>query len=309
MSQPPVPAPPSLVLSTPADTLAAIPYFIGYHPNSDLVIVGLQNSRYHAALRCDLWPTNTPCPITPRLLADIRIDTALVASFGSRRQAALCLAATCQAIIDAGILAEQLIVVCDGGYRDFLNGGHTLLPLPDATSALAAGLTAAGYGAFPDRASFLRHLDPVPGAFTTAVNTASATQRNRTPGELTSTLAEFLDANGTHGLPDAEATAALLLAITAPDISPLVLDASTPERLTSLIPLWTHLVRHAPRRLRAVPAAFLAYTARKAGNTGLARLAIDHACAADAAHPVVAMIASAVDGWIPSIAPRKGPRT
>lgn len=305
MNHPPPSSPPTLVLTDAADTLAVIPYVIGYHPASDVVIVGLRDNRYHAALRYDLWPLGSPCPITSGVLAATGIDTALIAAYGPRRQASTCLAETFKTTAMAGIRAEQLIVVHDGAFVDFCSSPRTPMPLPTATSTLSAGLTAAGYGAFPDRATFIAHLDPIRGAFTTAVS-AAVTTHQRWNTDPQSPVADFLAAYlNTQVLPDVETTARLLLAVTDPEVPVPVLEASTPDRLTSLIPLWTHLVRHAPKRLRAVPAAFLAYTARRAGNTGLARLAIDHALASDPSHPVVAMIADKLNTSIPAFGNRE----
>jgi len=281
-----------LLITGPEDLLSAIPYMIGYHPSDDLVIVGLHHRDYTASFRCDLWPPGAPCPITPAMIRSTGIDTALIAAYGPADNADHALAHILGILPVAGVTPGEILSVTGNVYTDHRTAESSPQPIPVGTTAIAAGLVAAGYGALPDKQAFARHLDPVPGPFTTAVASAMRRYRDFAAAELQEWARMLL--NVSDRLPGPVETAALVLAFADHDFAVAAtapVAPVAPGELTSRIPLLTHLLRHATGRYRAVPAALLADHAMRAGNGGLARLAIEHANAADRSDPLVQAVA------------------
>lgn len=274
-----------LIIRGPEDLLSAIPYIIGYHPSDDMVIIGLRDRDYAASFRCDLWPPGAPCPITPGLLRSMGIDTALIAAYGTEGDADHAIAHILGILPAARIAPAEILAVTGNRYYDHNTPGTRTRPVPGPTTAIAVGLTAAGYGALPDKTAFARHLDHRPSPFTVSV-AAAITRLRRTPiAEIHRWAREVLA--DTHRLPNADGTAALLLALRDHELAIEAAVPVAPGELTARIPLLTHLLRHSTGRHRTAPAALLAEHAMRAGNGGLARLALQHAAIADPADALV----------------------
>ncbi|WP_184793076.1 DUF4192 family protein [Phytomonospora endophytica] len=92
-------------------------------------------------------------------------------------------------------------------------------------------------------------------------------------------------------LPDPAETAVPLLALADHRFAVEATAPVAPAELTARIPLLTHLLRHATGPHRAIPAALLADHVLRTGNTGLARLSLDHAKHAAPNDPLIAVVA------------------
>lgn len=165
-------------ISGPGELLQAVPYLLGFHPQSSLVLVGLDHGRLVVTARLDLADTAEPALVTDAIasmrrggtrefVAAVYDDTArpnpdepLLPWDG--------LAATLDAEIgDQGGEVIDVLLMCNGRWWSFSCQDPACCPpagraIPEAPSAFAAAATFAGVVALPDRASLGAVLDPAP---------------------------------------------------------------------------------------------------------------------------------------------------
>ena len=174
----PAPDIPLLRISGPADLLQAVPYLLGFHPQSSLVIIGLDQSRLVVTVRLDLADLDTRDVLGDAVTAMHRGGaTELVAAIydaGPRRRgrplpwdAAVASFVAEAARVDCAVI-DVLVVVGDRWWS-YACSDTECCPtegrqLPDDVSAFSAAATYAGMVALPDRDALAAVLDPLPDA-------------------------------------------------------------------------------------------------------------------------------------------------
>lgn len=163
----------------PADLLQAVPYLLGFHPRSSLVIVGLHKSRLVVTVRLDLGDVGTPGVLADAVAAMHRGGASeFVAAVyddscpeRSRRPLPWDSAAeafTVEAERVGGNVLDVLLVAGDWWWS-YSCADADCCPaegrrLPDDVSAFSAAATYAGLVALPDREALAAVLDPLPDA-------------------------------------------------------------------------------------------------------------------------------------------------
>jgi Domain of unknown function (DUF4192) len=171
-----------------AGILAVVPYLLGFHPSSSLVVIGIGPPRgqIKLAFRYDLPDPPDPSQagdLTAHAIAVLKrqqVDQVIVVGYGPGT-----LVTPVVELIRAGIDATQITLrdvvrVEDSRYWSYLCGGADCCPAEgvpfDARAHPAAvALTTAGLPAYPDRAALSRSLAPLTGA--AAESMKLATQR------------------------------------------------------------------------------------------------------------------------------------
>ena len=320
-------------VSSPADLAQVVPYLIGFHPTSSLVIVGLADRRVRVSARVDL----------AELLdddADRRLAGTLTAMAGSGVQRFVGIVYDDEALpagrhddrtlpwagIAAMLDAEVGRVGCELDDIALVSGGRIysyVCHLPaccppdgrplDSASTAAAEATFAGLVALPDRASLAALLDPLP-----------AQQRDALLPALNSAESEAVGAplHDDDGRADRSAKRALFAAARAADAAAAALTTSLPELSdTALVGhavalrrrevrdrvwlavdhgridgrgLWRAMARRLPPPFDA-PALFLfAWASYRDGDGALARIAAERALDSDPGYSPADLVLAAL---------------
>jgi hypothetical protein len=308
---------PNLVLHTPTDLLAAVPYLLGFHPSDSLVVIGLADARIVGMLRTDLPPpehTGTVAGELTEVLVAHKVELALLIGYGTGARVTPGLAALRDALYDAGIGIGEMLRTEDGRYWSYLCDSPDCCP-PDGTpydpagTEIAAVATYAGRVALPDRATLAGTVAPVEGreriAAARATDRVAAAlptdpgTRRRCAGQKLTAAVRCLAAGG-HLSDDHVAHLALL----ARDIP--VRDrwwarvAGAGEAIEAHIGVWTEVTRRARADLVPGPATLLAFAAWRTGDGSLARVAVDRALAADPGYNLASLLSRALDHALPA---------
>jgi Domain of unknown function (DUF4192) len=324
--------PPLVKVSSPADLAQVVPYLMGFHPTSSLVIVGLADRRVRVSARVDL----------AELLdddADRRLTGTLTAMAGSgverfvgivyddealpagRHDHGTLPWAGIAAMLDAevgrvGYELDDIALVSGGRIYSYVchlpaccpPGGRPL----DSASTAAAEATYAGLVALPDRASLAALLDPLVDRQRDALLPALNSAESEAVGALVHD----------GGRADRSAKRALFAAARAADAAAAALMTSLPELTESALVghavalqrrqvrdrvwlavdhgridgrgLWRAMARRLPAPFDA-PALFLfAWASYREGDGALARIAAERALESDPGYSPADLVLAAL---------------
>jgi hypothetical protein len=167
---------PTLRVGSPAELVALVPYLLGFHPTSSLVIVTLTGSTVLNVARLDLPATADQ---TRRMTAALHrvaatmtghgATGAILVGYGPAVQVDPSVQAATVALTAASVPVTEALRVDAGRYWSYLCDNPDCCP-PDGvpfdptTTVAAAAATAAGPVALPDRNAVAARLAPVTGA-------------------------------------------------------------------------------------------------------------------------------------------------
>ena len=189
---------PRIRVDSVAGVLAVIPYLLGFHPSSSLVVIGIgpPGGQIKLAFRYDL-----PDPPDANLAGDIaahaiavlaRQQVGLVIAVGYGPGALVTPVAELfrAGLHSTGIVLHDLVRVEDGRYWSYICDNPRCCPAEgvpfDALAhPAAAALTTAGIPAYPDRASLSRSLAPVSGPAANSMGQATRRALRRAEQLLT----------------------------------------------------------------------------------------------------------------------------
>ena len=189
---------PRIRVDSVAGVLAVIPYLLGFHPSSSLVVIGIgpPGGQIKLAFRYDL-----PDPPDANLAGDIaahaiavlaRQQVGLVIAVGYGPGALVTPVAELfrAGLHSTGIVLHDLVRVEDGRYWSYVCDNPRCCPAEgvpfDALAhPAAAALTTAGIPAYPDRASLSRSLAPVSGPAANSMSQATRRALRRAEQLLT----------------------------------------------------------------------------------------------------------------------------
>lgn len=174
----PAPDLPLLRIHGPGDLLQAVPYLLGFHPQSSMVIIGLDQNELVVTVRLDLTDLDARGLVGAAITAMHRGGaTALVAAIydcvpvRGARPLPWDTAVACFVRESGRIGCEVIDVLLVAGDRwwSYSCTDAACCPadgrqLPDDVSAFSAAATYAGMVALPDRAALAAVLDPLPDA-------------------------------------------------------------------------------------------------------------------------------------------------
>jgi hypothetical protein len=299
----PAPDVPLLRISSPADLLQAVPYLLGFHPQSSLVIIGLDQSRLVVTVRLDLADLGTRDVLGDAITAIHRggageLVAAIYERSPRRRSRPLPWdAAVANFLYDACSDAE----CCPPEGRQ----------LPDDVSAFTAAATYAGMVALPDRDALAAVLDPLPDVVRDRLGPLLAECEN-------TAVQAVLDGHGARH--DRSVKRALFaaarradapvdpsqrveiidsdlarfgVALSAPALRDSLWMAADAGRLDGRV-LWLDLARSLPSPYDAAPLFLYGWCSWRAGNGALAGIAAERAVQSDPTYSAADLLLAAL---------------
>ncbi|GAA4595028.1 hypothetical protein BJY16_001523 [Actinoplanes octamycinicus] len=307
----------SLVIRTPADLIAVVPFVMGYHPSDCLAVVGVRGDRVDFALCHDLPPPRAtgaaarePAAAVAATVARQRVSTVVVLGYGSLRRVTPAALRCAEALRRRAVPVLDVCRVADGRWWSYLCADRDCCPpegrpcLP-ADSVIAAEATFRGQVALPSRTELTAQVAAVEGAERAEMGRATERARRRFTGLLTSEpaaadyerlvlrhgreavlAAERRHRSGGSLSPDETAWLGVLLVDRA--VEDFALDRATPQEWR--IRLWTEVLRRVEPAYVAPAACLLSCTAWRAGRGSLARVALDRALAVEPGHQLAELL-------------------
>jgi hypothetical protein len=315
----------------PADLLQAVPYLLGFHPRSSLVIVGLHENRLVVTVRLDLADVCVPGVLADAVAAMHRGGTTqVVAAVYADREppsrphplpwssAADALAAEAER---CGCEVLDVLFVAGGRWWSYVCTTTGCCPpegqqLPDEVSAFSAAATYAGMVALPDREALAAVLAPRPdserdrlgvliarheNAAVQAALDGRGARHDRSVKRALFAAARRSDAPSRPGdrreLGDDE-VARFGVALSAQPMRDSLWMAADDGRLDGR-GLWADLARRLPSPYDAAPLFLYGWCSWRSGNGALAGIAARRAVQSDpsysAADLLLAALARGVD--------------
>jgi uncharacterized protein DUF4192 len=314
-------------ITGPGELLQAVPYLLGFHPATSLVLVGIDAGCLVVTARLDLTDAEAPGVLEHTIDAMTRGgSTSLVAAIYDDGASADGSMPGPWAELLRGVDEYAERVACDlldvllvarGRWWSLLCGAPECCPpagreVPATPSAFAAAATYEGMVALPDRAALEALLEPLPqdqraqldaaieAAEHTAVAAVLAGHASRSQRSVKRALfaaARESCAPGWAG-PEDETVARFGVALGTVAIRDAVWMAIDDGRLDAR-PLWRQLARRLPAPYDAAPLFLFGWAAWRAGDGALAGIAAERAVRSDphysAADLLLAALARGVD--------------
>ncbi|MFC5835611.1 DUF4192 domain-containing protein [Nonomuraea insulae] len=307
---------PYLTLTSPTDVLAAVPYLVGFHPTTSLIVIGLASGQAKMVARWGLpFPPGTLDAMSP-LLDREGVTEMVIVGYGPGE---LVTPATDEARLlatRAGIHVGEALRAHEGRYWSYICDLATCCPAEGtpydlSTSQIAAEATVRGLVALPNREALERTLAPVTGPVRMAMRRATAEATADIRAQLmTSTdldaLAARLVSDGltrvrsalqVHSeggrLDDTEAARLgldLLIMRVRDEAWTLMQE---PHAL-----LWKDLTRRLEPRFIPPAASLLAMASWRAGNSVQATIALERALTADPSYSMANLLMHALHNLV-----------
>ncbi|SOD74104.1 uncharacterized protein DUF4192 [Jatrophihabitans sp. GAS493] len=333
----------TLTIRRAGDLVEAIPYLIGFHPTSSLVVVGLQTSQVAVTTRLDLdylQPQNQleAHDGVDQLMTVLRnsgSDRAIAAVYDDAPARAEGSDLAWKVEIDAirstlaaeGIDLVDAVLVSQDRYYNYFCDEPECCPaqgrkLPGEQSAAAATATYAGLVAHQSRADLLRMIHPASDAERTALEPLIAAAENLAIDavlrgqDARHTRAEkravFAAARSTDSQlfsartesDEDRSVSRYAVALTNVHIRDALWVAIDARRLDGS-GLWRELARRVPAPYDAAPLFLFAWANWRNGNGTLARAAAERAVVSDPEYSAARLLLSALDHGLD---PRRTPR-
>ncbi|WP_239116909.1 DUF4192 domain-containing protein [Planotetraspora phitsanulokensis] len=303
---------PKLVLSSPADILAAVPYLVGFHPADSLVVIGFTGASLQLSTRWDL-PTG-PGDLDPLAPLFVRegVTMAVLVGYGPEPVVDSAVLEAGRLLENVGVRVTEALRAEDGRYWSY--ACPTIVCCPDeglpydpVSSPVAAEAVVHGLVALPDRGSLRRTVQPSAAAAMLEASRGVAGElraRLARPGQPDDALAAELVAGGltrvhaaidvyaSGGRLDDRAAARLgfdLSIIRVRDEAWALLDDADAH-----LALWKDLTRRLDPRYAAPAASLLAAAAWRSGDCALAGMAVERALEADGGYSMAHLLRDAL---------------
>ncbi|WP_285496254.1 DUF4192 domain-containing protein [Actinomadura sp. NBRC 104425] len=314
-----------LVIRTPQDAIAAVPYLLGFHPADSLVVVGFDGPHHTCALRLDLPAGRAGCERTACILARNHFRRALVLGYGPADPVAAAVADVWETLTAKGVQVVEALRVAEGRWWSMTCVDPGCCP-PEGrpyditVSPVAAQATLAGHVALPDREELARSVAPLGGPVRAAMRKATERAERRflawareglSPARIRSRMAEEgvaliadLPSRDTPPSDDDVAWLGVLLTnVRVRDEAWVRIDEDSPR---ADIDFWRYVLRRVEEPYVPGPACLLAYAAFIIGDGGLANVALDRAARADPDYSMAALLSDVIAAGIPPAKARLG---
>ncbi|MEW9553076.1 DUF4192 domain-containing protein [Nonomuraea sp. NPDC050783] len=309
-------ASPFLTLRSPADVLAAVPYLVGFHPTSSLVVVGLDRGRAAMVIRWGL-------PLPPRTLDPLEtlfgregVTEMVAIGYGPGEAVTPAVDEARRVAARAGVRVGEALRAHEGRYWSYVCDLPGCCPAEGTPydpvgSRVAAEATARGLVALPDREALRNTLAPVTGPVRLAMRRATSEAVTEVKAGLAAAadpdafarrfvaegLARVRAALAAHAeggrLGDAEAARlGLDLAVVR------VRDEAWTLMHESHAPLWKDLTRRLEPRFAPPAASLLAMAAWRAGDNVLATIALERVLTIDPGYSMANLLMHAVQSML-----------
>ncbi|XRQ12799.1 DUF4192 domain-containing protein [Actinomadura welshii] len=291
-----------LVIRSPQDAIAAVPYLLGFHPSRSLVVIGYEGVHGTCAIRLDL-PSGGAAGKVAALLAGNGFAQSLVLGYGPPGEVAESAAVMLAALASAGVPAAAAIRVADGRWWSLTCDDDCCpaegTPYDSSASVLAAQATYAGHVALADRSELVRSVQPLDGPARTAMRAATrrAERRGpRAPGEDLAFVLALLVRETAPTDDEAARLGILLTDLRIRDESWIRIDEDAPA---ADIAFWRDILRRVEPAYVPAPASLLAFAAYSAGDGGLANVALERALDANPAYSMALILKEVINAGVP----------
>lgn len=322
-----------LVIGSPQDAIAAVPYLLGFHPETSLVAIGTNGPNGTCVLRLDL-PTaggsppagSEPAGIGRRvaeLLAHNDFCRCVLLGYGTDEQVRAVVEQARDALDEHGVDVPEALRVHEGRWWSYLcdgcgscSAGGT--PFDIKATVVAAQATLDGQVVLPSRSDLARTVAPSDDpADRESMRGAARRAHERIVGWAADGMgpqqlrAKMLE----HGVPLIERLYAAAVAGAPPPgddeiawLAVLLSDLRVrdeawvridDDRLEVFIGFWRAVLRRVAEPYAAAPACLLAYAALGAGEGGLANVALDRAAASDPDYSLARLLRDVLQAGIP----------
>ncbi|TDC08935.1 DUF4192 domain-containing protein [Nonomuraea longispora] len=303
---------PRLTLASPSDVLAAVPYLVGFHPETSLVVIGIDRGTTKVVARWGIpLEPGALDPLIP-LLERESVTEMVIVGYGAGEAVTPAVDEVRRLASRVGAKVGEALRAHEGRYWSYLCEVPSCCPAQGtpydpSTSQVAAEATVRGLVALPDREALERTLAPVTGPVRMAMHQATGEAIAEVRAGLTATpdldayarrfvadgLARVRSAVRIHAeggrLDDAEAARlGLDLAIIR------VRDEAWTLMDDSHAPLWKDLTRRLEPRFAPPAASLLAMAAWRAGNNVHATIALERALTIDPAYSMANLLMHAL---------------
>ena len=315
-------APITVLLESPADLLAVLPYLIGFHPVASLCVVALESGGAIRVLRCDLPDADSIGESSISLARTIvarPVETVFLAGYGSDHDVSPVIRAVVDALAIEGMPVDNAVRADQGRYWSYLCDDEGCCPAEGtpydiSTSAAAAAAVCNGMTALPDRSDLVASIAAEEGPARTAVREATSRvaeevgQRIQDPGEVRRFIADVrrivggaLESHDGGGRLDDEDVAWLSVLLGSIRLRDEAWVTIRPGYLIPQLSLWTDMTRRATANVAAC-ASLLAFAAWQDGNGVLAKAALDRALEADPGYKLARLMAEVLSAGLPPTA-------
>jgi Domain of unknown function (DUF4192) len=321
---------PSLVIRSPRDLVAAIPYLIGFHPVDSLVVVGSGGPNGTCAARVDLTPAGAASRSTADdigrcfagMLKRNGFPIALLVGYGPGERVTPMIDAARQALAEHGVQLREALRVEGNHFWSYLCVDPECCPaegapFDTATSAIAAQATLGGQVALASREELAQTVASLTGVAREAMRQATGRAEERIcvwveedsrPTVIRTRMAEDglpfvreasarVNAGGTTLSDDEIAWLGVLL--TSLRVRDEALVRIDPDRLQVHIEFWRDVLRRVEQRYAAAPACLLSYAAYSCGDGALANVALDRAFSSDPSYSLATLLHDLIAAALP----------
>jgi len=286
-------------LTSPHDLLAAIPFLIGYHPESSLVVVAIKDSAIGMALRVD-YPTQLPTAAYDLLASHLEREgatSALLVAYApsDRSDGPDVLAELSGALARIAIATDESVLIENGRFKSILCIDLQCCPsegreIPaHESSRIAAEHVLAGHSMpYANIAALADSIAPIAIAtedkwieavanFTISEQAKNLIQLQRDGATAVIDLAgEFALGRGTE---DLELTARVIGRLGDIQVRDFALGSHNEDSHDNFFQMWRQLMKMAPVGQVAPVASLFAALAYEGGDGALAHRALDRALA------------------------------
>ena len=303
----------SLLVTSPSELVAALPFLLGYHPHDSVALIGRRGSDLDFGACFDLPPAGLDEDTARSAAQEVAIgvvrqepEAVVLVGYGTRRRVTPAVLRVAEALRAVGVRIDDAIRVHEGRWWSYLceqprccpPEGNRCLP---SDSVIAAEATFLGQVALPSRRDLVAQVAAVEGPARAAMVAATEaarrrfgelltgdrdTKRIRQAGRAAVRGAEKRYRSGSALTDDETAWLGVLLADTA--VEDYALDRC--GRQEWRVRLWTDVLRRVEPVYVPAPACLLGFTAWQLGRGPLARVAVDRATAAEPGHELAGML-------------------
>lgn len=297
---------PALHVKSPLDLLGAVPFLLGYHPEDSVVMLALDpaSGRDVFTMRADLPPSAAQAGHLAASLTAIavreRARAVILIGYGPGSRVTPVMDRLRPRLPAEGTAVVDALRVEDGRFWSYVCDSADCCPpqgrpYEAAATDVAAAAASAGMVALPSRGALARSIAPAVGAVRRRMRLATGRAERRlvrftaarggqelltAEGDASVLAAYRRHARSTRRLGDYEVAwlALMLTSLRVRDVAWAQIDVFGPP---VALRLWSDVVRRADPAYLAAPASLLAFAAWRAGDGGLANLAVDQALTAD----------------------------
>lgn len=296
----------TLVIRSPEDAIAAVPYMLGFHPSGSLVVLAFGGPESVCAVRVDLAVPNAERAAA--VLVRNRFTDAVLLGYGTAPEVEPVAAAMRAALAAGGVNTAEAIRVAEGRWWSLTcrepccpSEGR---PYDSAATEIAAQATFAGHVVLRDRAELIASVQASTGPARASMRRATL-RAERRHARLPSTraaqegvelISELLAGPDRPTDEEVAWLGCLLTDLRVRDEAWIRMNQDAPD---PDIAFWRDVLRRVEDRYAPAPASLLAMAAYTAGDGGLANVALERALTADPRYSMAILLRKVIDAGIP----------